>query len=199
MKKMIFLTAILIAFAMQGFGQFSVSVTPGLAFNSARFGYKINNKIVPYAGLQYFKLKYSIEEDPEQGRDFDYEFKGNITIPNIGVKYFFIEKDKLKAFGNLSLMKPMIKGKIDNDGDDEDLGDALEKMQIWGGELSAGVEYFFDDHFSIGGEYGLRQIKARSKYKTERWDYMGDEYDVDVDLKYMISPTFSRISINYYF
>ena len=29
---------------------------------------------------------------------------------------------------------------------------------MWGGEFGFGIEYFFDENFSLGGEFGLRYI-----------------------------------------
>ena len=34
---------------------------------------------------------------------------------------------------------------------------------MWGGELGFGMEYFFDENFSLGGEFGLRYLHLRYK------------------------------------
>ncbi|MEA3446117.1 MAG: hypothetical protein U9R19_15465 [Bacteroidota bacterium] len=82
-------------------GQFTFSVSPGLNLNSASFGFKISDKIVPYFGLQLINAKVNIEEDWEeldywsiQVNSYSDEItvSGSIIIPNIGVKYFFAEK-----------------------------------------------------------------------------------------------------------
>ena len=58
MKTKLLLLFAVIFMTNVSFGQFSFGVSPGINLNSAYFGYKINNKIVPYVGLQYLNAKY---------------------------------------------------------------------------------------------------------------------------------------------
>lgn len=212
MKSKIILALALLA-SINGISQFTFSVSPGLSMNRASFGFKMN-RIVPFAGLQYMNTSADYKLDHKV---FDYtfntivehnhhdEYKLNLIMPNIGIKYFIKEVGDLKAHLTLNVMKPIVTGKVINDGDvDEDYSDYVKAISLWGGEFSFGAEYFFDEHFSIGGEFGLRYMRARFK----------QEEDVDIfnpitgltesstqtyDMKLNMSPTFSKISLNFYF
>lgn len=203
----------------ESFSQFSFGVSPGISLNSAYFGYKINNKIVPYVGLQYLNVKYKYEES---GEKYDYDldqvvsytdivdFSGSLYIPNIGVKYFIKQQNKLQAYFSLNFSKPLFSGKLelgdedyDNDAED-DFEDAIKNVGIWGGEFGFGIEYFFDENFSIGGEFGLRHLHFKYNDTYERSFFNPDtgnnqDTDIENDIKINMSPTFSKISLNYYF
>lgn len=198
-------------------GQFTFSVSPGLNLNSANFGFKVNNKIVPYIGLQLIHAKVTVEENWEE---LDYytsqiekfsdevDLSGNIFVPNIGVKYFFIEKNKLKSYFNVNLAKPIIMAKIDaEDIDQDEVDEVIDNVKLFGAEFGFGVEYFFDENFSIGGEFGIRMLRAKFKTTYTNYDYYYDnsgnyhevELEDEISAKLNLSPTFSKISLNFYF
>jgi len=211
------LLLVLFAFVVlttKSYSQFSFGVSPGIGLNSAYFGYKIKNKIVPYIGFQYLNAKFKYEESGERydwslNRIVSYseksEFSGSLYIPNIGVKYFIKQQSKLQAYLSLNLSKPLLSGKLKYDGEeDENFKDAIKSISMWGGEFGFGAEYFFDQNFSIGGEFGLRylHLKYNDTDKTEIYNpNTGDYQDavIDNDYRFNISPTFSRISLNFYF
>jgi opacity protein-like surface antigen len=198
------------------FSQFVFGVSPGIGFNSAYFGFRSNNKIVPYFGIQYLNGKYKYEEN---GQRYDYdlsrivtysdkeEFSGNLIIPDIGVKYFIKQHDKLQAYLSLNITKPLITGKLKTDGvEDQDFNDAIKSLNksMWGYEFGFGVEYFVDENFSIGGEFGLRHLHvgysdshAEEIYNPSTGNYVSVE--IKNNIKLNGSPTFSKISLNYYF
>lgn len=196
------------------YGQFSFGVSPGIGLNSTYFGYKVNNKIVPFIGFQLLhgNFKYL-----ESGEDFDYDlnqviqysdetkFKGNVYIPNIGVKYFIIQKESLQAYLSACISKPLLSGKLTYDGEEEEeFNDEIKNVRLWGGEIGFGAEYFLDEHFSLGGEFGLRFLHAKYKtsYETDFYNpIIGDyqETTVDYDYKFNLNPTYSKIALNYYF
>lgn len=200
-------------FTVNGFGQFSFGVAPGLSTNSAYFGYKVG-KIVPYVGFQYAGLNFKIKET---GQEYDAgsnslvpytdetKVNGNLYVPNIGAKFFAVEQNKIKAYFNLSVAKPLLRGKVENNGEEyEDFGKTLKDINIIGGEFGFGVEYFFDDNFSIGGEFGLRYIggKYSSSHTEQVYDPGTSSYvDSEVKENYNLgmNPTYSKISLNFYF
>ncbi len=202
------------AFTINSNAQFSFGVSPGLSLNSAYFGYKVNSRIVPYVGFQFLNASYDLEEsgdkyDVDLNKIISYselsEFSGNLYIPNIGVKYFIKENNKLKAFLSINLSKPILSGKLKNDGeDDEDFKYGVDHISMWGGEFGFGVEYFFDENFSIGGEYGFRylHLNYQDKYETSIFDPNTGNYkntEIQTEYKFNMSPTYSKISLNYYF
>jgi hypothetical protein len=200
--------------SIKSYSQFSFGVSPGFGLNTAYFGYKMNNKVVPYIGFQYLNAKFKFEEN---GEKFDYDlnkivsysdkttFSGSLLIPNIGVKYFIKQKNNIQAYLSLSLSKPFISGKLKYDGEeDEDFDNAIKNMSIWGGEFGFGMEYFFDENFSLGGEFGFRHLHLKYKdtyddeiYNPNTGDYQKTE--TENEFKFNTSPTFSKISLNFYF
>lgn len=213
MKKVTLLLTFCLLIGIKGFSQFSFGVAPSLSTNSAYFGYKVG-KFVPYAGFQLTSISINMEET---GEEFDYDLmdvasytdnikaSGNLYIPNIGVKYYAIEQNKLKAYFNLSIAKPIIKAKLESDGEaNEDISDAVKKVQLLGGEFGFGVEYFFDDNFSIGGEFGLKYFGGNysDTYTDDFYNENTGYYqDTEITNTYKIGliPTYSKISLNFYF
>ena len=67
MKTKLFLTLfVLLSLVLKSNGQFSFGVAPGIGLNSAYFGYKLNDKIVPYIGFQYLHAKFKLDESDEE-------------------------------------------------------------------------------------------------------------------------------------
>ncbi len=218
MKKLFFLFAVLFI-ASQSFGQFTFGVSPGLKLNSSYFGYNINSKIVPYIGFQFFNAKYNFTETGER---YDYniyavvsytdniEISGNIFVPNLGVKYFAIQQNNLKAYFTANFSKPIISGKIelgdspsDNDFEDEFVKQ-IKAVSIWGGEFGFGCEYFFDKNFSVGGEFGFRNLKFKYNDTYNSTFYNPDtgtdqNTTITDNIKINLSPTYSKITLNFYF
>jgi hypothetical protein len=209
MKKAILLVAICAIFGLKGFSQFAFGVSPGLSTNSAYFGYKAG-KVVPYVGFQYAGVRLNLKQT---GMEWDgtnvvpfsneTKFSANLYVPNLGIKVFAVEHNKLKAYFNLSVAKPIIRAKIEENGSqDEELSDQLKEVKLIGGEFGFGIEYFFDNNFSIGGEFGIRYMHGKYTNNYQQDVYNGtDMQPEDFTDTYNIGlmPTYSRISLNFYF
>jgi hypothetical protein len=190
MKQKLFIITAALFFSTHLFGQFSFSVSPGLNLNSANFAYKLGN-FVPHIGIQLLNVNIK-DLYTEDSYEYDYEYNINLIIPNIGAKYFIKETNSIKAFLSLNLSKPFLTGKYKYNGEvDEDLNELLNRLKLFGGEFGFGAEYFFDEHFSLGGEFGLQYFRVNYE----------ESYGSDSEnqLKANISPTYSRITLNYYF
>ena len=215
MKVKLFLAAIAIcALTVQSYGQFSFGVSPGKSLNSAYFGYKINNKIVPFIGFQYLNADFKFEQS---GEHYDYdlnqmasyvdisEFSGSLYIPNLGLKYFFIQQNKIQAYMSVNFSRPILNGTLSfNEEEDEEIQEYINSVSMWGGEFGLGVEYFFDENFSVGGEFGVRYLHFDYKRTHDRDVYNPDigeyqESEIVNDFIINMSPTFSKISLNFYF
>ncbi|HBX50038.1 MAG: hypothetical protein A2275_17755 [Bacteroidetes bacterium RIFOXYA12_FULL_35_11] len=213
--KSVFLIFIFLFSIEENKAQFHFNVSPGLQFNTANFGYKVNN-FVPYFGLQILNGSANLSEkgeryDPDRGGIVPYEdkykFSGIIYIPTLGTKYFFKETNKLKLYGTISFTKFILSGKIEvsNDSDaNDELQSEIKKMNLWGGQLGFGTEYFFDNNFSVGGEFGLRLLRLKYKdteedliYNPQTGNYVPST--TTNDYRFNLSPTYVRISFNYYF
>lgn len=213
MKKTALLLTLCLLLGIKSYGQFSFGVAPGLSTNSAYFGYR-TGKVVPYVGLQYGNIMFNTKET---GQDYDYDLmdvtsytdelnlKGNLLLPNIGVKFFAVEKNNLKAFFNLSVAKPFLSGKVEFNGEEEDeFGETLKEISLIAGELGFGVEYFLDNNFSIGGEFGIRYLggKYSNSYEDSFYNPDTDSYqETEITNTFRVgsNPTFTKISLNFYF
>ncbi|MCG8410990.1 MAG: porin family protein [Bacteroidales bacterium] len=215
MRKKLIITLTLLATCFSfSYAQVSFGVSPGLKLNSAYFGYKIKGKFVPFIGFQYLNANYTQEEtgekwDRELEKIVSYSdkdvYSGSLYIPNIGLKYFVKQNNKIQAYLSLCMSKPFLSTSIKYNGKrDKDVEKYVESINIWGGEFGFGVEYFFDENFSLGGEFGIRYLhfKSSESEKDEITNYTNNiEKEVDIKTTYNlnVSPTFSKISLNYYF
>ena len=113
---------------------------------------------------------------------------------------------------NANFSKPFFSAKINYDFENEtnenefedEMKDAIKGLSLWYGEFGFGAEYFFDDNFSIGGEFGIRHFNFNYEYidEYEFVDYntgqtiiLEDTYD----FKLRINPTYAKFSLNFYF
>ena len=213
MKLYLFFIA-LVVLTTNSKGQFTFSISPGIDINGTNLGYKIKSKIVPWIGFQYMKAKLLYGESGER-YDWEFskvvsyseenEFSGSLFIPTLGLKYFIREEEKLKAYISTSFSKPFIGGKLMSDGvKNEDVKEFIRKIGIFGGAIGFGAEYFIDENFSLGGEFGIRYLhfKYEDSYFTEFYNPAQGYYqetEIMNDLKFNISPTYSKISLNFYF
>ena len=212
--KLIITSLFLIIGCSLSYGQFSFGVSPGIGFNSAYLGYKIDNKFVPYIGFQYLYGKFKYEEkgyiyDSYMHQIIPYsettDFSGNLYIPNIGLKYFVKQQNQLQAYFSLNIAKPLISGKLKYDRQaDEEFNKYMKAICMWGGEFGFGIEYFLDENFSFGGEFGLRflHLKYEETHNREIYNPNLSTYQtvkIEENLLIKTSPTFSKVSLNFYF
>ncbi len=216
-KKFVLPTLLLIAGLLLSFdtsAQISFGVSPGLSFNGAYVGYKVKAKIMPFIGFQALSANYRLRYERYQFNDNtnsvqpvtdESEVKATLLMPNLGARYYLIDKENLKGYLSLNIAKPIIRGKAVFDGEeDEEFSESLKSMNIWVGEFGFGAEYLFDEHFSIGGEFGVRYLrfKAADTYTQSVYNPTTGNYE-DKEAKnayvFAASPTYSRISLNFYF
>ena len=207
MKRNLFLVVLLLTFvSVPLFSQFTFTAAPGLNLNSASFGYKFN-KFVPYFGIQYcgingsysFNVNYTSTTVTDESHEA--KFSGKIIMPSLGIKYFAIEKNKVKGYINATVAKPFVSAKLTVDGDDvQSVSDEVGKVSLFGGSMGVGAEYFFDDNFSVGGEFGLQFINGKYKDSYTSTNYNGyGNASIETVVKAMVMPTYSKISLNFYF
>jgi hypothetical protein len=171
--------------------QYTFTVKPGLNFNGANIGYKAN-KIVPYFGLQFGNVtsKFKDNDTPEPEDNIT---KTHVFMPYLGSKFYFIDKGSIKGSINATLFKPVVFGKeTDNGEENEEYKDDLKELKLWGGELGYSTEYFFDEHFSIGGEFGFRFGFFKDRFESETSDYWSEE-------ALRLNMTYISASMNFYF
>lgn len=213
-KKHILITLLLASFSISSFAQFTFSVSPGLGLNTAQVGYKVNPKIIPFFGFQYatgsLTLSDTYEEfDRDRGSivtvEEELKANGGVFLPNLGVKYFLLQKDKIATYGLASFSVPIITGKVtDEDGEVTRIADEIDQRSVWGAELGFGAEYFFDKSFSLGGEFGVRYIRAKVEQSFDDSVFnpnTGTSVPSESTTAFSaaLNPTYSKISLNFYF
>ncbi len=216
MKYKITLTLIFIlTISLNLNAQFSFGVSSGFQRNGGSFGYKYK-KFVPQIGLQLFHAGFTIDEnglknDTGTSKIIPYnsQIKASATVfmPSLGLKYFFLESGKLKAYGIGSYSKVILSVKAEDSEDptiNDDVQKEIKNIRISGWQLGFGTEYFFDENFSIGGEFGLMGLTIKNKTERERILFdpnTGDDVITTIkqNLKLNINPTYARMTLNFYF
>jgi len=215
MKKFLFLSSLSILTLVSGraCAQFCFGVSPGPTFNSALFGYK-TGRVETYVGFQHAGLnmqstvssrRYNFSTSQMEDYSNEANISGALVTPSIGMKFFFINQNKLKAYGNAMVSKPIVVGRYTYNGEADTLfNDVVASINLWSGEMGFGTEYFFDSQFSIGGEFGFRPVIARStvseegkvyNYNTGLYENVTTTYTNNVNF----SPTYAKITLNFYF
>lgn len=208
------LTVALFAVSTVSQAQISFSVSPGINLNGATFGYTINDKIIPYVGIQLLSANFTYT-DKYQTWDYDgnrqitetdeIKASGFVIAPTLGIKAYVFGQEKLKGYVNAAFTKPFISGKLTFDGEeDEEVSVTIDKVSLFGIQAGFGAEYFIDSNFSISGEFGLSYINMGYK-DTYQDDFYNPNTGNDVDYEGKMNvdlnmiPTYSRISLNFYF
>jgi len=216
MKKKILVFGIMICLSVTSFSQITFSVSKGNSLTAATLGYKYK-KMVPFVGFQYYGVSTSVSSSNQQyeydpisnsydlvKNSYSDDLKASVILPSLGVKYFFLERNKLKAFTSLSFTLPILSAKSDDADFNKEINEQIDKINIWGSELSFGVEYFIDNQFSIGGEFGLRYIHFNYNDESNQIivnPMTGTQVSAksSESIKFNIKPTFSKMSLNFYF
>lgn len=187
MKHCFFFACLFLAFApCESSAQLAFGVSPGLQMNGAYVGYKFNDRLMGTFSFQYYGVSSKIDDFGDETK-----FAAALIVPSLGIKYFLPRQNQIQPYLTLNLSKPFVTGKLEYDGEpDEEFEDAIDNLSLLGVGFGFGVEYFFDENFSIGGEYGFQFLSA--KYEVS------DEFD-DIEFTGSFNPTYTKITVNYYF
>ena len=233
MKKIIIICGLLFMATNLTLGQFVFSVKPGLDLNGASFGIKIN-KLILFGGLDYMHFSTSLEESGTnvygtyayqyisgyyqytygyQLNPYDdkYDISLNMYSPTVGIKVLLGGPENIDAYITASASKPILSGNSSSNGVDENIQKYLDNLSIWGFQIAFGGEYHFSEHFSIGGEFGIRMYSAKYDQSDNAQEsvYVGSPstgynyQNVPTTQKTTLSPglsfTYSALCLNYYF
>jgi hypothetical protein len=148
-----------------------------------------------------------------------------LLMPQLGVKRYMGSGDvKSYFFGSVLHSIPFVSAESESrdeyweyengvlidhdvDVDKDELGketeDLLEDvLGFWGVTLGGGAEYFFNERFSVGGEYGIRLLFIGSKFTDEDRDVEDDYEYVDrytSEITSSLSLTYALFTLNYHF
>lgn len=214
MLKPVLSILFVLCFVLSVFGQYTLSISSGLSAKGGTFGYQINDKLNAYLGLNYIKAYANLSEsfsERENGvlvfmDDDNIEFEAKILIPTLGVKYFILEKNKVKLYSNANVSFPMLSAQLIEDGDiEEELEGLSNESSSFGYELSLGSEYFFDSNFSIGGEVGFQKLSLSSSGEDSYSFQAGGPNNPVISgeelytAEFNLSVIYSRFTMNFYF
>lgn len=174
-------------------GKFMFGVKPGMLIQTSYFGLSYS-RLEPFVGLDWVAV--SVNSD-------DGDVAGSVFIPHFGSKWY------LKAKGTEHAILPYFLGdvffslaSVTVDGAAAEEEDAIKEfLEFWGMTLGFGMEYYFSDKFSVGGEWGLRLLydKVSEHSKEEHWgDYTYKE-KVNDEFTVAFRVTYAAISLNYRF
>ncbi len=212
MKKTIIVAFVGLFISLTAFSQMSFNVSPGLGIQGAHFGFKAGS-VQPYVGFQYLGGSYINKEtgeewDSDEGEVVDYEDQTkvsvNVYMPTVGVKVY-MGSGAVQPYLNFTASKPIIRGKMQANGEESpEFAEELKKIKVLSGAFAFGAEYFVDDNFSIGGEFGVRYLggKYQDTYESSFWNPDEAEYqdtEITTTQKVMASPTYTVVTLTYFF
>ena len=190
-----FLLVTCVAFAGVAFGVNPIGPMP-----ETYIGYRIG-PVVPQLAVNYGNFSGSFEYRYEDdGEEYTGEGKISVLAPTLGTKVLFGSSD-LQPFIRLSVGMPFLLSlKVDLDVDDPDIEDEVDDFLdelteglgptfIFTG--GAGIEYLFDERFSIGGEFKYRLVTVGGE-----WEFYEDEF---INLSGSIGGTSAGLWLNFYF
>lgn len=150
MKKLLLLTFYLfLATSLQA--QFNTSFQMGTTQTGTKFGYKMG-KLCPYAGLS---LNNRIESvNWVYGVNItDRKDISNIIGLDLGLKLAVYEGEKVTAWVDVGANKDFRFNKEFEDGVLQE--DDNDKYVFWGSGMAFHVEYFFNEHISLGTAFKI--------------------------------------------
>lgn len=207
MKKILLAGALLIFTATAAFSQFNFRLTYGtLDSKMATFGYDFGNW-TPYVGLDVYGIGAKVEMG-QGGVSMEAKAGLNAISPIVGVRYYFLESDRLKGYGNLSFSKAFLGGKLEvpealadawgmgDEAIDYKLGDVMDKKSLLQVQLGFGAEYFFNDNLSLVAEYGFRYINLTLEPNMAE---LGAPSGMSVKASLSPYSTFAKIGLGFHF
>lgn len=109
------------------------------------------------------------------------EGKASLLMPFVGVKFFMSQNPvRPYLFGSVFKSFPSVSlemtATMDGESQTEDiLGDkgtdfVKDMLDFWGVDVGIGAEWTINEHFSIGGEYGVKFLMMGAEYVDEEGD-----------------------------
>jgi len=213
MKKMIGIIVIMgmlampvISLAQTSLG-FSVKAGPDLQAAQFSLG---SGALQPFAGIDYLSVSMSFNMPPidlegldgglGQG-DMEMDIGASMFIPYIGAKFFLSTTREAKpyVFGSFFKSFPSVKFEV---GGEDALGEEGEDfikdlLGFWGLKFGFGAEYAVSDHFSIGGEYGVKMHFYGAELNIEDMGDLADEIQTEVSAS--LKQSYVAVVLNFYF
>lgn len=210
-------------------GGVAFGVNPVGPLPETYIGYKIGS-VVPYLSLSflhhsgnYYEYGESYHEDVLDTTYNEYadtaSWSGSILAPTLGTKLILGSTD-LKPFVRVSGSMPFLlslNATVNDPSWQEDIDTLMTNIKkdlkpIFLFTFGAGVEYYFSERFSIGGEFNYRLLTGGWNYEEyDEWEYTeidpitGDtliyhHWDRDIiGFGGNVGGTYAGLWLNYYF
>lgn len=187
-------------------------VKPGGHINTSYFGMERGN-LVFYGGLDLLRIsaEYNMSSTETNGSTYTYdsELKGSalMLIPRIGAKFRisshalrpYLYADVFKAFPSVTLEGSETSGGVTVSVQLTDYEDyAKDILGIFGFNIGFGAEYYFSEHFSLGGEYSFRWISTSATDEGTE-SYRGYTETWEDELKASLMASYANAVLNFYF
>ena len=198
MKKMIVALICLILTTSMVFAKSNTSFKIGQPYSTAQILLGDRNvqgkNFTPTLGLSFFSISIS-RIYTEDGESNESDMAARFLVPRIGARVLGNRVNDLNSyyFGEVFIVLPFISGSDLSNDDIDEIKDATDLIGI---TLGSGVEYFFSESFSLGGELAFNMVihSMTNEYEDE-WD--GSSYKSEYNTR--IGATLTQITLNYYF
>ncbi len=178
---------------------------------------------------EHTKLHENFVSEDTYTRVFDsIDFSGHafLVVPHLGAKIFLGEKlAKPYLFAEFFMGLPMVDLDIDGYRETSEFENGKlidyqketanidyseikntvnDALSFWGFTVGGGAEYFFDPHFSVGGEYGFRVLFDTATHENQTGDFdevalNGYRNDWKLEVNASLKLSYAIFSLNYYF
>ena len=213
MKKMVGIIVIVgvLALPMISWAQTSLgfSVKAGPDLQAAQFSLG-SGALQPFAGIDYQSISFSFDmpaiDLSDLGVDLgssegEMDIGASMFIPYIGAKFLLSTTREAKPYVFGSFFKSFPSVKFEVGGEDalpEEAEDFIKDLLgFWGLKFGFGAEYAVSDHFSIGGEYGIKMQFYGAKLDIEDGGDLADEIQTEVSAS--LKQSYVAFVLNFYF
>ncbi len=150
--------------------------------------------LTPLVGIGYFST--STKRD---GSSDDYDYSIKFLLPRLGTRIMGSRIGDLNYYylSELFLVIPFVSGSDISSSDEKEIKDELNLLGV---TLGWGVEHYFSDSFSIGGEFSFNWIYHSVERESYDYDYNTyTETSSKYDMITTLSATMTQLTFNYYF
>lgn len=202
--------------ACLGFAGVAFGVNPVGPMPETYVGYKIG-PVVPYLSLSlvnaggriaYYWEDYDEYYDPPYSEGGDtIKFSGSVLAPTFGTKLVF-GPSELKPFIRLSAGIPFLltlNAEVSDEDEQEYIDEVIEDIREGMGTTllltgGMGVEYYFAERFSIGGEFNYHYLSSGGEWEYSDTASDGSWWWREVyDVSGRIGGTSAGMWLNFYF
>ncbi|MBN2371627.1 MAG: hypothetical protein JXO72_14185 [Vicinamibacteria bacterium] len=163
-----------------------------------------NDRFQPYIGVDYFSLGGKVEEG------MGIQASLSLVVPHVGARYYF-SSEPVRPYVYGGFFKAMASVKLDVAGEDMLDGDVKELLEdvlgFKGFKVGFGGEYRVNEHFGVGGEFGINLYSLSAEVKglsdlddieiDDGWDDMA--LDLEAKVSASLRRTYAVATLNFNF